>query len=726
MAAVPLKNVVDLVVEGAYAQLLGLQKKSTTTSSAAKRRDLSDFCKLMTNAFQKVLALIRWSKEITATTAVDQLREYMFQVDCAVCQVANALETFQHTNAELATVRVPQYDVASAAMVLSTGTYDFLPSTLAEPARAAAAAAAKDEGAAEPQAQSEQVDYVLNARLRTKGAAAKIIARLRRWDSSGARSTLRVAGGLVHLKVPGQFYLGLTLRNGQWIIMPQWTRIYVQVAEVQHGGVQDRSASKQSTEAVTPRDVGRLSYELQLRFDRGASISAVLDMVHQFCLRLQLDILRSQAVSLQSDASSRSRTTVAAQTETANGLQPSLCVSYWAAPSEDQAATVQVAIRSHSIEISHTPPLVLAGADQLILAECNAMDSEAVNFQQLLFATMSVRAALRIQTLHRSLKGGLPAGDSAPGTETSAESIVVANIAPSPDVTGFSYLEVKVADCKFELHIRQGDGLLFLHETDGWFGAESLKRWQAQLDLGSGVLECESVLAILKEIQKVALLGKFVAQAAFHGLHTVHPSFEITEPQLSQMVTDFVARGPFKAFLQVPNAYISPKKATGEQFCLSVEVDDDCQLCISLAEIVPTISVLVPLYKFVGLLDIADFFHEFSGGASSTGQPVGQPEAKRQRSAEGFGPSTTARTTAPRAAVGISCAKATPELIDALCKRIIRTITFSRLLRILQSVGLEHAVISNTRIGLVLPDDGQNPLKIRCALHHFLVATTPV
>eukprot|EP01050_Picozoa_sp_SAG11_P026955 SAG11_NODE_6646_length_1274_cov_1.742128_1_plen_258_part_01 len=256
---IPLKLVIDHITEGAYKQLLALEGRRGHVSAAVKRRDLNDYAHLMRSIFEKLLGLLRWARGARRMDGLNAIREFTFRSRSAVCNVANALAEFEEST--LNAIRVPRFDVASAAMVLSTGNYTSLPTKISAPARAAAAALEGTPLQPEGAEGGAKLEYLLNTRLRAQDDGAKIVAQLRRIEHAAiGRATLAIRDAAVHISVPGLFELGLTLRGTQapWIVLHTRILIRAEQPAAEPGAGEEPVAGATSMAAVSGADVGRL------------------------------------------------------------------------------------------------------------------------------------------------------------------------------------------------------------------------------------------------------------------------------------------------------------------------------------------------------------------------------------------------------------------------------------------------------------------------------------
>lgn len=534
---VQLELVVKRVAESGFAQLRALARSGKVQDSATRRRDLSDWARLMMNTFLRLLALVRWMRQQHRMTDMLTLSDFLHRCDAAVCNVPNSLGDFQVNG--LDRVRVPRMDLPSAVAVLSTGSLALPRSLEASPVDVAAAGGAG-------LLLTDELDDLLRTRLSSPDDAAALQSVLMQETTMLQRGSLEFRGGVAELTVPGQFSVGLTVRSteGAWILC--WANILVRedaapadasgsgdalaAAAAAAAGGRDPDSDLPQAGALVQAQAKWIVSFLRAHLQRGASLREVLAMLQQFCLKLQLSMLRTQASNLQrgrfSDVITVSDTHTAGHG--AQGGGSDFTVSYWAAPPRQHACKIRISLpsRSKALSIHHSPPLVhrtdvpaggTATAGTAGLTE--RISSDHVSFEKLLRATMQMRAANRVQRVASALDAGI---------DESIKTHLRVQVADKTDSAGYLYVDVLLPSARLELHVRCENGLLQLHQADGWRHDDVFAAWQEKLDRGSGVAETMmgAMAGTLVATHKRLVLESIVARAHALGARAETPQFQ--------------------------------------------------------------------------------------------------------------------------------------------------------------------------------------------------------
>ena len=168
--------------------------------------------------------------------------------------------------------RLPNFSVPAAVDVLTTGSYPRLPSCIRDKIIPPPAISAREK-----RATIKRIEQMVLYRL----AIEKIPPQI---------TELTVHKGVVHLHVPGEFDAALTLMGDTDDIPWRLLRLRFLVEDFDVGGGRDLVHSKQ---------VSWLHQLAQSRlFANVEPLDDLYNMLHSFCLSLQLEVLRSQMIRL--------------------------------------------------------------------------------------------------------------------------------------------------------------------------------------------------------------------------------------------------------------------------------------------------------------------------------------------------------------------------------------------------------------------------------------------
>lgn len=591
---------------------------------------------------------------------------------------------------------------------------------------------------------TDQLDSLLRTRLSRPDEAAALQSLLQQTMSDDGQPmvVLKVRRGVVELTLPGQFQVGLTVRaaQGPWILC--WANILVR----EHAA----AADDHHTRWISPF--------LRAHLQGGASLRVVLNILQHFCLKLQLTMLRTQAVHLQRGRLSNA---IAVDDKSMDDASD-FTVSYWDVSASSVHSTgckIRISLQgrqnSKALRIHHSPALVSAGRPQdATPAGAESTDQTQrilpgqVNFEKLLVATMQTRAAMRIDRVACTLSARIKAvTTSAPGSSAKPRPCV--QIADKTDSAGYPYVDVALPSARLELHVRRDTGLLQLYQADGWRHEQVLAPWQAQLDQGSGIVEdasstINSIGDMFISTHRRLLLESIIDRARACGARVETPRFQskahvghdLTEGNVFNSADEYTTnRGyGYKAFIRIAAAsldeytsYQQPQqqrhRLAHEQFYLAIWVgdnddDDAFRSCLG-AFAVPSQNAQDGL-ELSTILQMDMDARSDVATTESTIPSFTRSGSKRKWKAvsHGPGPSNLGTSACPDGVVQFRCPSSGGDndvfhSVDVVLERASSAVMAHCLRQALKCVGLQHVWTSQFQARVALPSASTEPVTIR-------------
>lgn len=591
---------------------------------------------------------------------------------------------------------------------------------------------------------TDDLDDLLRTRLSGPQDAAALQSLLQQTmtNDGQAGGTLEFRRGVAELIVPGQFEIGLTVRaaQGPWILC--WANILVR----EHAA----PADNQHTRWIEPF--------LRAHLQRGASLCDMLTILQQFCLKLQLTILRTQAINLQ-----RGRLSNAIVVNDVDGSE--FTVSYWGTPAPSMrstACTLRISLQGRNnnktLCIRHSPALVRAEHSQETARVGTTASADwtqrilpdHVNFEKLLMATMQTRAAMRIEHVACTLSAKIKAMAKTASQATFTKPRLHVRIADKTDSAGYPYVDVTLPLARLELHVRRETGLLRLHQADGWRNDDVLALWQAELDQGSGIVEdasstTGSLANMFISTHRRLLLESIVDRVRARGARVETPRFQTKRVRAGRdqiegnvfhtAESSIVGAHGHKAFVRIAAAaldyeysYQQPQQQWGrlghEQFYLAIwigEHDDNDMFHACLG------AFSVPWQSPQDGLELStilqmDLDAERPGSSGESATPRSAPSGfarKRQALSPGRSNSNSATITHSDVVLLQSgCSSSVPHSgefcsVDKLLERASSAVMAHRLRRALKCAGLQHVWTSQFQARVALPYAAVEPITIQ-------------
>ena len=595
---------------------------------------------------------------------------------------------------------------------------------------------------ADNSALTDELDDLIRTRLSRPEDASALQSLLQQTmtDQGQSAGTLEFRRGVAELTVPGQFQIGLTLRaaQGPWILC--WANILVR----EHAA----PADNQQTHWISPF--------LRAHLQRGASLSDALTILQQFCLKLQLTILRTQAINLQRGRLSNA---IAVNDSNADGGSE-FTVSYWVSPAPSVSSTackIRISLqgrnKNKALRIHHSPALVnIENSQENTPVGTRSTDftqrilPDQVNFEKLLVATMQTRAAMRIEHVACTLSARIKAMANTASQASSSKRRLDVKIADKKDSAGFPYVDVTLPSARLELHVRRETGLLQLHQADGWRHDEVLALWQAQLDQGSGVVEdasssTGSIATMFISTHRRLLLESIIDRACARGARVETPRFQprgvpVGQDQAEGNVfhsADSASRS-HKAFIRITAAALDyehtyhqpqPQHQCGqvgnEQFYLALwigENDDSDNLHACLGAFVVPSQITQDGLELSTILQLDSNARRTGSSDSPSPRSVRRSSGQKRQALSPEREDRNSKTDCDVVFVQSGCSTSIAHndefrYVDVLLERAASAVMAHCLRRALKYAGLQHVWTSQIQARVALPYAAIEPVTVR-------------
>ncbi|GJJ06661.1 hypothetical protein Clacol_000856 [Clathrus columnatus] len=192
---IPLGEILSRVVQDVYAELATLADTLPSSSDAARKRMLADFVVKHKKQVVKLYAVIKWAKDARDIQLCMNIVTFLLGTNMQLQEVTNALEL---AKTSLAPAKLRNHDLLTSLDVLTTGTYQRLPTGI------------KRFFIPKPQLTTDEIfqtltdyDHLIRYRLKTSEI---IPVEMNKYHVSQAQA---------HFHVPNLFRVSLSLRGSE-------------------------------------------------------------------------------------------------------------------------------------------------------------------------------------------------------------------------------------------------------------------------------------------------------------------------------------------------------------------------------------------------------------------------------------------------------------------------------------------------------------------------------
>eukprot|EP00029_Vermamoeba_vermiformis_P007089 TRINITY_DN2963_c0_g1_i1.p1 TRINITY_DN2963_c0_g1~~TRINITY_DN2963_c0_g1_i1.p1 ORF type:complete len:1244 (+),score=324.46 TRINITY_DN2963_c0_g1_i1:85-3816(+) len=369
IATKPLSIIIHQLIEKSYEELRNLSDGFSHKPDGEKKMALIKYFKKTRIQFIRLLVLVKWAGQMPTIQKCWDLLTFLEQQATNFREAADQLFFLEHET--LRDAKAPIYDVSSAIDVLTTGTFQRMPTSIQK--MVPAASKLNDE-------EREQVIHRLNHIIRIKLLNSQVPKQF---------NDIVIDNGQLHLTVKSEFKVSLTLFEGITQQAP-WAVLSLEMFVAPSG-------SKHYIGNFFTNQVQGIAQERMK--NSTAPLVELYSVVHGFVNLLQLDLLHSQ-----SETQTQNKTGTLITGSTFKREQSTLIVNYWKPPVVDnnpQSAEGDISLK---IAIDETNELVVSHKPKLVDVHSKkepklTVDPTNVSLEKLL----STAASLHILTMQRKI-----------------------------------------------------------------------------------------------------------------------------------------------------------------------------------------------------------------------------------------------------------------------------------------------------------------------------------
>ncbi|EGC37024.1 hypothetical protein DICPUDRAFT_150416 [Dictyostelium purpureum] len=390
---ISLSLVIHRLVEQSYNNLLGLTENLPKANDLERKKALVDYLDGTREKFLRLLVLMKWSEHVPTLTKANNIINLLNQEDSYFREAADSLINTQYG---LVNARAPIYDVPTAIDVLTTGTYQRMPTSI-------------KKVIPPPMLKPSQIDSTLQ-RLDDIIKYKLFISSIpKEFEPIQVAIKIEIsiniflilsADGKAHIVVKDEYDVYITIDGGSeksnWLILSLNLFVYSKRNSSGEGPIQ--VAYDERIRKVIERVQNRISsspnplYELH-------------NIIHYLCISSQMDILASQVENLK-------KTILKNNIRCVFGKDQSITVFYWLPEDINLIGVTQTTLGnlnpskntnfkifiddSQKIKISHFPPVVHPKND-------NYFNISNLNIETILLQAIELNAYHKVFHLYGKL-----------------------------------------------------------------------------------------------------------------------------------------------------------------------------------------------------------------------------------------------------------------------------------------------------------------------------------
>ncbi|KAN0015755.1 hypothetical protein ACTFIU_005702 [Dictyostelium citrinum] len=336
---ISLSLVIHRLVEQSYNSLLGLTEGLPKANDLERKKAIVDYLDSTREKFLRLMVLIKWSEHVPTLTKANNIIDILNLEDSYLREAADLLINTQFS---LVNARAPIYDVPTAIDVLTTGTYQRMPTNI-------------KRVIPPPPLKPNQIESALerlNDIIKYKLFISEVPKEFQ---------PITVSDGKAHIVVDDEYEAYLTIDGGSeksnWVILS--LNLFVYSKRNLNGEGPIKVAYDNKMKYVLDRVQNRITSSAQPLFE-------LHNIVHYLCISSQMDILASQVENLK-------KTILKNNIRCVFGKDQSITVFYWLPEDFNLVGVTQhtlgnlmpnkhtnfkIYIDEHQkIKISHYPPI---------------------------------------------------------------------------------------------------------------------------------------------------------------------------------------------------------------------------------------------------------------------------------------------------------------------------------------------------------------------------------
>lgn len=373
--SISLGLLIDFIIQRTYHELSVLAELLPRKTDMERKIEIYNFSARTRQLFIRLLALVKWANSVTKVEKSAHIMAFLDKqsllfVDTADILARMARETLVHA-------RLPNFHIPAAVEVLTTGSFNRLPTCIREKI-----VPPDPITTSEKKSTLQRLNQVIQHRLVT----GNLLPQMKSLDIDAGRVTFRVEQ---------EFSVSLTVM-GDGPNLP-WRLLDLEIL------VSDRETGDGKS-LVHPLQTQYLHRVVQARLLESSNpLSEVYHILHYFCQSLQLEVLYSQTLRLMRDRLDdyiRIDKYIYGQ---------SLTISYWKELTNKDSGS-ELGYKLSVLVDQHDPakPLAIQHTPSLINKECEvsevAIRSNLLSMEYLLVHTIYIRTRNRLTDLKQELQ----------------------------------------------------------------------------------------------------------------------------------------------------------------------------------------------------------------------------------------------------------------------------------------------------------------------------------
>ncbi|XP_001354245.3 mediator of RNA polymerase II transcription subunit 14 isoform X1 [Drosophila pseudoobscura] len=358
---------IDFIIQRTYHELTVLAELLPRKTDMERKIEIYNYAARTRHLFTRLNALVKWGNSVSKVDKSSQIMSFLDKQNMLFVETADMLARMSRET--LVRARLPNFHIPAAVEVLTTGTYNRLPTCIRErivPADAITPA------------EKKQTLLRLNQVIQHRLVTGKLLPQMREF---------RIKNGRVTFEVKHEFSVALTVMGDSQNV--PWRLLDIDVL------VEDKETGDGKS-LVHPLQVNYIHQLIQARLvENPNALSEVYNCLHYFCQSLQLEVLYTQTLRLNYERLDDNNITVE---EYVPGVK--LTVSYWRDLKSELG--YRLTVQSDPSEIGrplavvHVPSL---GAKESAEVADRAVRSEHLSMERLIVHTVYIRSVSRLSDL---------------------------------------------------------------------------------------------------------------------------------------------------------------------------------------------------------------------------------------------------------------------------------------------------------------------------------------
>lgn len=364
---VSIGELLDLAINKTYHELINLAELLPRKIDMDRKIDIIQFANRHRQLYVRLLGLVKWASSASKVEKCSQIMSFLDKQSMLFTETADILARLSRET--LASARLPSFQLLAAVEVMTLGTYSRLPSCIRDRLVPPEPIPNSDKRAA-----LLQLNHIIQQRLVT----SELPLQMR---------NIKIEFGRVTFTVQNEFKLTLTLMGDNPNI--PWRVLNVKIL------VEDKEISN-VRDLVQPVQIYYLQNLIQSRLaDNPKPLVEAYNILHSFCLSLQLEVLHIQSYNLFYE-----RLKDFTRLDEYNPGNR-ITISYWKDQDDKTKYKLIIEIDSQKpskpLQIRHVPEL-----NSKVFA--NSMQANILSIEKILFFTTHERSKIKLNSLAKVLE----------------------------------------------------------------------------------------------------------------------------------------------------------------------------------------------------------------------------------------------------------------------------------------------------------------------------------